>query len=458
MIIEKFKMNNKTSIYETILGELAQNLESQELLNKAMSYDDFQDKKTIPLRYRLIALAFMKKMSVEELNDELINNGCQTLYARSSFEATLIYGLNRSLSYKQWLSLNKICEGVGKSYFSHKNEPHISYFSESKVTFGDLEDYVLQFSEIKNGELYTRQITQELNYQIMELGHDYNDFLLFYMNNMEQFSEVREKTRYYFCKYLYYYLLQKIDNYKKKVIGRAPMQDELLGLLPIKAESKLRRRVVDSNRLMEIIRTCSLSPGEIFEEFNYYFFGYISSDWVDICFEEAGSIDGLSEKQINVIASYLRRTLSKKELEAIKDLDDFSLVKQKFKTMEETDYTNRKGEKVIRKYLRGDLDINRTTLVCFLLFFGTSVTSREDIKIDEKRINEILDECGFSMLRKKDSFDCFVITYLKQKDPVSYLMEEMDKYIEIGEPIFLYEMYKDSKSNAKEIRKIMLNE
>lgn len=457
MIINKYK---KQIIYEQMLEELVQNQESQELLNKAMSYDDIAEKKTIPLRYRLIALAFMKKMSVDDLNSELINNGCQPLYARSSFEATIIYALYHSLSYQQWLTINKICEKAKNNYFEQEDTSNL-FFSGGKITFGELERYVLEYSQLKNGELYTKQLTRELNHQIKGLSKDYNDFLILYLNNLEQFSEVREKTRYYFCKYLYYYLLEKIEIYQKKVVGRAPTQEELLSLLPIKVESKLRRRVVPKDKLMDIIRTCSISPGEIFEEFNYYFFGYISSDWVEICLEEAGNIYELSNKQIKIIADYIRRNTPKKELEEISYLNDFTLVLQRMEqinNMEETEHSNRKGEKAIRKYLRGELDINRTTLACFLLFFGSSVTSREDIRIDENRINEILDECGFSMLRRKEPFDKFVISYLKQKDPVSYLMEEMDQYIEEGKSIFLYEMYKDSKSNAKEIRKIMINE
>lgn len=70
-------------------------------------------------------------------------------------------------------------------------------------------------------------------------------------------------------------------------------------------------------------------------------------------------------------------------------------------------------------------------------------------------MNDILDECGFSMLRKKEPFDEFVINYIKSSDPVSYLMAEMDRYQERGESFFVYEVYSRSGSNAKEIRKSM---
>lgn len=63
------------------------------------------------------------------------------------------------------------------------------------------------------------------------------------------------------------------------------------------------------------------------------------------------------------------------------------------------------------------------------------------IQITAERIDEILDECGFSVLRRKDPFDSFVIRYIKSKDPVDFLMEEMDKHIQKGEPFLVYEMY-----------------
>ena len=122
---------------------------------------------------------------------------------------------------------------------------------------------------------------------------------------------------------------------------------------------------------------------------------------------------------------------------------------------EENGVTNRKGENAIRKYLRGDLDIDRTTLICFLLFWGSEETNRNEINISEERMNDILDECGYSMLRKKEPFDEFVINYIKSSDPVSYLMAEMDRYQERGESFFVYEVYSRSGSNAKEIRKSM---
>lgn len=449
----------KKNIYEAMLEDLAQNQGRSELLEQAMDVNNLQSKKSIPLRYRIIALGFMKHLCVEDLNDELINQGCQPLYARSSFEATLIYAFRYNIDYKNWVKIYNVCEKARINYANSKDIDVHTYFQDGKITFGELERYVLDYSQNNNGELYTKNLTRELNHQIMELGKSYEEFLLFYVSNLEQFSEVREKARYYFCKYLYYHLLEKIEAYNESVVNRAPTQEELLGLLPIKAESTLRRRITPKHDLMDALRECSLSPAEIFEEFNYYFFGYVSSDWIQIMLEDIVNVEDLSELQILKIADYIRENASKKEFDKLNGLSAKEIVdyeKNRLEEMEEKETTRRKGEKAIRNYLRGNIDLDRTTLICFLLFFGSSINSRDDVSISQERINEIMDECGFSMLRKKNPFDAFVLSYLKQEDPVSLLMKEMDRYIEEGKSIFFFELYKNSKSNAKEIRKIML--
>ncbi|MBE5999951.1 MAG: hypothetical protein E7239_00885 [Sarcina sp.] len=53
----------------------------------------------IPLRYRLIALGFVKKLSPEEVNRRLLENGCSRLYARSYWEASVIFALKKGMSY-----------------------------------------------------------------------------------------------------------------------------------------------------------------------------------------------------------------------------------------------------------------------------------------------------------------------------------------------------------------------
>lgn len=444
--------------YNKILEDLWNSYVGSDMIEQALSIE-VVEKKSLPMRYRLIALAFLKQETLEDLNDNLINNGCQPLYSRSSFETTLIYAFANQLSYREWKKIATACENAKKYWKENLEDPETSNFFQNKhVTFGDLENYVLTYSEQSGKELVTKQLTRVLNESIYDLGDDYTNFFQFYVSNLQNFSDVREKSRYYFCKYLYYYLLSKITRYKKKVENNIPSQEQLMELLPLKVESKLRRKKTDPNDLMGILRTCAISPAAIFEEFNYYFFEYVSLDWVELMLENVNDVDELDVQQITKIANYLRGNVSKKELGKINDQNDKQLVEKYIRILQRDERevsTSRKGENAIRKYLRGDLDIDRTTLICFLLFLGSEETNRNEIKISESRMNVILDECGFSMLRKKDPFDHFVLKYLKSKDPVSYLLEEMDRYLKRGEPFFIHEVYAHSGSNAKEIRKQM---
>lgn len=444
--------------YEKILENLWNSYVGSDMIEQALSID-VVEKKSLPIRYRLIALAFLKKETLEDLNDDLINNGCQPLYSRSSFEATLIYAFANRLSYQEWKKIATVCENA-RSYWKESLEDNetSNFFQSKYVTFGDLENYVMIYSEHSDKELLTKQLTQVLDESICSLGDDFSDFFQFYVSNLQNFSDVREKSRYYFCKYLYYYLLSKITRYKEKVGYNVPTQEQLMELLPLKVETKLRRKKTDPEDLQDILSTCAISPAAIFEEFNYHFFEYVSLDWVELMLENVNDVEELDAGQIAKIATYLRENVSKKELSKINDQNDKQLVKKYIGILQNDERevsTSRKGENAIRKYLRGDLDIDRTTLICFLLFLGSEETNRNEIKITEGRMNVILDECGFSMLRKKDPFDYFVLKYLKSKDPVSYLMEEMDRYLKRGEPFFIHEVYTRSGSNAKEIRKQM---
>ena len=447
----------KLPVYEKMLDELWNTYLGAEIIEKALD-PDIPEKQSLPKRYRLIALGFLKAQTLEELNDNLINNGCQPLYSRSSFEASLIYAFANQLSYHKWKKISQVCESAWEYWRKNWNfQSETDFFQGKQISFGELESYVLNYSQQSGEQLITKQLTQVLDQSLCSLGDDGEQFFRFYISNLKNFSDVREKTRYYFCKYLYYYLLEKIERYKKEVGDNVPSQEQLAELLPLKAESRLRRRRTNPDDLLDILRDSVISPAALFEEFNYYFFGYVSLSWVELMLENVNDVDALDGKQIEKIASYLRKNVFKNKSDD-RQMTDRMLVQEYIGILqnnEEETQTSRKGETAIRKYLRGELDIDRTSLICFLLFLGSEVTDRNKIKISEERLNVILDECGFSMLRKKEPFDKFVLGYMKSSDPVSFLMEEMDDYLKRGEAFFVHEVYIGSGNNAKEIRKQM---
>ena len=66
--------------------------------------------------------------------------------------------------------------------------------------------------------------------KIARLETGRKEFRQFLNANIRSFSPVREKTRYYFCKYLYYYLEDKIGQYTQALGKSLPAQEYLAEL------------------------------------------------------------------------------------------------------------------------------------------------------------------------------------------------------------------------------------
>ena len=97
------------------------------LLDNCMNLDQTVIRQ-VPLRYRVIALGFVRDMTLEEVQQKLLDNGCPKLYARSPWEATLIFAFSHSLGYHAWRQLCAACADA----FPKIESP---YFRESRITF-----------------------------------------------------------------------------------------------------------------------------------------------------------------------------------------------------------------------------------------------------------------------------------------------------------------------------------
>ena len=117
---------------------------------------------------------------------------------------------------------------------------------------------------------------------------------------------------------------------------------------------------------------------------------------------------------------------------------------------------NRGGENTIRKMIKGNVDIDRTSLICFLIFFGRNTELSERNQINVKRLSTILHECGFNKLNPKDEFDEFIIGYLESDEPEDFLMEEVTRYAIKEQNFFLYQMYRGAVSYDEESRKVLV--
>lgn len=442
--------------YDIMMEELFYSDVGSHILGQVVSPEHWETASNVPLRYRLIGLGFMKHQCLEELNNVLKQHGCRSLYARNSFECTLIYAFSHHLSYGEWKKIFMACDTV-RSNCTRREDGLDTFFQNTKITLGELEQYVKRFSAVSERGLETKNVTYVMNEEIQGLDSDHSSFFRFYASSMDEFTDVHEKARYYFCKFFYRHLMDKIDHYISRTGGAMPDQEHLVGLLPLKAESVLRRRSMEPAETMEILKQCPISPGALFEEFNYYFFGYVSTDWVELFLENVSEMRELSAGQLHMLANAIREMTPKKKRKELADLEDAFIVKNKIDELQGGDGKkgSRKGEAAMRKYIRGELDLDRTTLICFLLYFSSSFISRKAIGISSERLDEMLNECGFSTLQKENAFDEFVMHYIASKDPVDFLMLEMDRYISAGKNFYLYEMYSQSRSNAADIRKMM---
>lgn len=448
------------SAFDHIIAGLMADEKGAEMLAESLKFDA-SSMARIPLRYRIIALGFVRRMTLEELNAKLEENGCARLYARSMLEAGLIYAFLHGLSYEEWKHLQEKC---GRIRTSAENRDR--FFTGSSVRLDELKDYVYANSEDEEFELATKHLTRVLEARIAEAATGRGGFEAFLTENIRAFSFVREKTRYYFCKYLYFALKTAIDRYLSALDGGSTPEAAARQLTLFKGITPLVRKKMTPAERRAFLESCGISCGAVFDDFSYFFFEYVSLDWVQVLAEYYGSLFDMPEREKAKAAEALKREFPKK----YKGLSDEEIIRSRQQELDEEEekedeaysldssgrgyQKNRSGENTIRKYIRGTLDIDRTTLVCFLLFFGANADLPENDRITAKRLTQILLSCGFPGLRSNDDFDLFVQGYLDADDRVDYLMQEVTNYALEEENFHLYHVYKNSTSYHSEFEKL----
>ncbi|MDD3222177.1 MAG: hypothetical protein EOM34_09755 [Clostridia bacterium] len=451
---------DQLSVFEKMMSDMTSPSGNESILDECMTFRPDLIKK-IPLRFRLIALGFLKKYSLEELNEKLKEEGCAQLYSRSFWESSLIFAFSNHMSFKEWKDLQAVCEDI-------RNDSTIDspYFKENTISLKELDRYISENSDEHTHFMATRHLTIQMEKQIKEMENDTDRFRQFLRNNLHSFSLVREKTRYYFCKYLYYYLENIMDCYISSMSSKKNMEDMSADIMVFKSLNNMKKQAKTEDAIHEFLYNTGISCKKIFNDFNYYYFEYVSLDWIEILLEYYGNLDNLPKDEKEKLADALKNhdaslknmtsdeiinyeiskvSADEEALDKIYSLDGDNKGYQK----------NRSGENTVRKYIKGNLDIDRTTFISFLLFFGNRTPLKEEYQIHPDRLNRILRECGFQALNTSDSFDDFVINFLNSKEPEDYLMDEVTKYALKEENFFLYNTYKSSVSYEEELRKIM---
>lgn len=453
------------------------------ILDFELGFADF-----LPKRLEFLAEGFSKGWDCAQMNQKLLENGCETLYARSFFEASLIYAFDHHVQYGQWKLLFDECR---KLY--EKRSVDGDFLSGGKVTLWQLEAYLAKESE-DGGRLQTAHYTRLLESGLREAVSD-SDFIAFMENNLEHLSSVREKARFYFCKYLYLYIKEKCENYYKSCLISEQLLERYGGHLPegirktqelfaleeltfLKPLTRLKKEAEKASPGMtpeekkEYLENAALTPGGIFDEFNYFYFGYISTDWVEILFELYGDFESWPRQTKLKVARSLGLchfgSGSQEEQLALGKLrlmaDDERKREEALDSVHARDEESRKkafsrgrsGEDYFRDFIVGRRDINRSTLISFLLFVKSCVSLDEDNCITRPRLNQILQDCGFWQLRPDQSFDRFVMDFLRSRNPMDIIETEVERQVTRGNDFYLYKVYRDAYCHQKELLKYLV--
>ena len=205
----------------------------------------------------------------------------------------------------------------------------------------------------------------------------------------------------------------------------------------------------------EIISSAGISFGAIYSEFQDFYFEYTSRDWMDVLLERYGSIDSLSSKQKEALASHIRSYYSKQS--GLTDMSDDELLEWQFEQLEISErdkdenpsyQANRSGENYLRKIVRGEIDMYRTTLMAFMVCFDILSVVPAQHRVDLVRLNEILSSCGFPTLDTDNYVDDFFSDYINSDDPITFLIEEAEIMAMSEENFYLYKTYLSSRSTA----------
>lgn len=444
-------------IFNQMVNDMHTLAPTDDILDACMSFSQ-NIIRQVPLRYRIIALGFVSRYTLDELNEKLVQNSCPKLYSRNFWEATLIFAFLHGYTYEQWRQLQVQCADL------YARAEKKGWLNGSKITYAELERYVQENSDESGDLLATQMQTQIMERGLIASGDSVEDLRVFLTANLSSFSAVRERTRYYFCKYLYYYLNRRIENYFNACrLGRG-VEEALSELLTLKAVTQLRRNLTRPEaEKRALIRESAISCGEIFDTFNYFYFGYVSTDWVQILMECYERVEDIPSRQKQSLAGIFRRDHA--DWKALSDDEVIRRSISEVETRNDEAYArdgnrgygkNRAGENALRKYIQGTLDIDRTVLICFLLFFASDAMMPDTHRLTPVRLDEILNRCGYAALDIEQDFDWFATEFLESKHPLDFLDEVIVGYARQQENSFLYHIYGGSVHYEDELLRVMI--
>ncbi len=242
-------------------------------------------------------------------------------------------------------------------------------------------------------------------------------------------------------------------------------------LTPLKKDADKSRGRMSLEQKREFLENTALTPGGIFDEFNYFYFGYVSVEWVELVFQLYGPVDCWPDNlkiRIAHLFGYCSlnpsreereealRLLQEREAQELRREEEMNLEYERDEKKASKLYQRgRSGEDFFREFITGKRDINRETLISFLLFVKMRTHMDDENKITLMRLNRILLNCGFAQLRPGIGFDRFAMEFLKSQEPFSVLEEYVDRQVGRGQNFYLYKVYRDSYCHQDELAKYL---
>lgn len=494
--------------------------------------------KDTPLRIKILKRAFEEGWNLEQVNGELEKHFCEKLYARNKYEAGLMYAFHNGLNYEEWKELyQKYIEqdrtsengedGIQESqvYTNQIKEQKIlesqkqgtlSYASgiwrERNVTLKAIKDYVRKNSQNEVLKTGMRTFLVEEELRDVKPTEDNAEFGTFMEKNEIEFSEVREKARYYFCKYLSFYIEERCQKYyekceeKKEAVRKEKGKQELekcrreeqFALAELDVLKKLTKLKEDSQNLkskltfadrIKYIEYSRLSYRKIFDNFNYFYFGFLTLDRAEYLYESYEEVFKKLEKnkreehefevlekweeEMLQVAQFLglykgKLTSQRKEKvfdrlleikESLERKEDRLDMEYRLKPKKKQSQRGRSGETYFRDFITGKRDVDRDTLITFLLFVDGTTELTPEQRITLPRLNRILVNCGLAQLVPEErTFDNFISTYLRKtnrQEEVDLLYEAAQEAVERGEDFCLWKIYLHGKSQQEELLKYL---
>lgn len=488
--------------------------------------------KNMPKRIEILKKAFEEGWNVEQVNSALENSFCEKLYARNRYEAGLIYAFQNGLNYETWKDLyrqyseqeeQKYTDGAEEKeechrqqYLKkmHENNKQLESEYDSGIWSGRTINlrYIKEYIE-KNSQdemlitgIHTVQMEKELKQVKAENGS--TEFSQFMQKNENRFSVVREKARYYFCKYLYFYIEERCQNYYKEcekkqkalkeqkgelVLKRCRREEQLAlteldilnNVTELKKEAQKLKSEMEITQRKECLEHAGISYRTLFDRFNYFYFGFITLERTEYLYEtywelfqklgedswekKESAIRTKWEDEMLELARFSgvykgKMTPSKKEKVFARLAELKARLDEKEEKLDQEycldspkagSQRGRGGETYFRDFVTGKRDINRDTLVIFLLFVDGTTKLSQEKRITKSRLNGILNNCGFAQLNSVErKFDEFIYEYLNRADReerIDLLYEAAQEAVERGEDFCFWKMYLQGRSKQKEL-------